>query len=267
MGEFDEEVVETDEPEEGETAPQDEEEEEIEEEEAPEPEEEPAQQGYMKRINKLTWQREEARREAAAAREMAAKLEAALGKVAQDKPPEPAKPNGPPLQEDFDNDQEWIDAYTNWKFDQREQDIKRAEEENKKRFEEQRDKETFAETAYRVNQAGAKKYADYEDVVFSIPIDQYTARAIFETGAPEDVVYYLGKHPDIAEKIAGLSTYKRAVEIGKIEANLSKPKKKSTSAPPPISPVRGKSEPAFDPDELLKTDPRKWIQLRNEGKI
>ena len=221
---------------------------------------------FKKRFDELTWQREQARREAEEAKALAAKLEAALGKAVQEKP-EKAKPTDAPKQEDFETDNEWIDAYTEWKWEQKEIKRQQQESESKVKREKERAQETFQQTAYRVNKAGGEKYEDYDEIMSSAIISLDTAQAIFETERPEDVAYYLGKHRDQAEKIASLSPYRQAVEIGKIEAKLSTPKKKTTKAPPPISPVKGKGPTSYDPDDLLSTNPAKWIQLRNEGKI
>lgn len=70
-----------------------------------------------------------------------------------------------------------------------------------------------------------------------------------------DVLYHLGSNPAEAARIARLSPLLQAKEIGRIEAALASapPVKRTTSAPPPISPVTPTSNgtPAYD-----TTDPR-----------
>jgi hypothetical protein len=106
-------------------------------------------------------------------------------------------------------------------------------------------------------EAARDKYDDFEQVAYNpkVPITNVMAESIQNSDIGPDVAYYLGTNIKEAERIARLSPILQAKEIGKIEAKLDSnpPVKKTTSAPPPISPVTARSAgvSAYD-----TTDPR-----------
>jgi hypothetical protein len=106
-------------------------------------------------------------------------------------------------------------------------------------------------------EAARDKYDDFEQVAYNpkVPITSVMAESIQNSEIGPDVAYYLGTNIKEAERIARLSPILQAKEIGKIEAKLDSnpPVKKTTSAPPPISPVTARSAgvSAYD-----TTDPR-----------
>ena len=93
----------------------------------------------------------------------------------------------------------------------------------------------------------AESVPDYEDVAHTAPISDSVADIIREAEAGPAVAYWLGKNRAEAERISGLSPRRQAIEIGRIEARLeaarSAPKAVS-NAPPPVSTVRGRANPA-----------------------
>lgn len=112
--------------------------------------------------------------------------------------------------------------------------------------------------AYREREEEAReKYDDFEQVAYNpkLPITDVMAETIQTSDIGPDVAYYLGTNLKEAERIARLSPYLQAKEIGKIEAKLavSPPVKRTTSAPAPITPVtaRVSGNPSYD-----TTDPR-----------
>ncbi len=100
------------------------------------------------------------------------------------------------------------------------------------------------------------------------------AQTIQASDVGPDVAYYLGTNVREAERIARLSPFLQAKEIGKIEAKLADNPlvRKSTSAPAPITPVtaRTSGNPAYD-----TTDPRsvktmstsEWIEAERQRQI
>lgn len=84
--------------------------------------------------------------------------------------------------------------------------------------------------------------------------------AVIDSGAPERVLYALGKDPDRAAGLLALSPTKLAFELVRI-ANTPPPSKPVSSAPPPIKPVTGSAKPP--PDEAaMSTD--EWMAWRNK---
>lgn len=189
----------------------------------------------LKRINKITYQREEARREAAAQKTRADELEAALKKAQEAAPTSVGKPKI----EDFDSDEEFYDSLTDWKLDQRDLKTKTQTEAERQKTAQQTAAEAYNATRESVNANGMKKYKDYKDVVFTMPADilnQEMAAALFETDAPEDIAYHLGKNLEEAARISKLPPIKKAIALGKISARLTT---KSTTNAPPDYPAEG----------------------------
>ena len=232
---------------------------------------------YEKRFAKLTYQREEAKRQWEAEKERAEKLQQLLDKAITKEEPPPERPVGKPKAEDFDTDEDFFDALTDWKLEQREKAVqekreqaKREEEQKKQEMTAQEREAEFRTNAIKMNQEGRGKYKDYEQVVFSLPSEVMTrqlAEAILDTDLSADIAYHLGKNPEEAGKIAQLSPTKQAIALGKIESRISNQKKEVSNAPPPINPLKGKDSDTLDPDEILERNPDEWIRLRNEGKI
>jgi hypothetical protein len=115
------------------------------------------------------------------------------------------------------------------------------------------DKITQTQTHAQVQQTWATKvtearstYADYDSVMEDaqdIPINQHVAEAIQTSDVGADVAYYLGKHPEEAERINGLPPLAAARAIGRIESRIEDVRSKQTKtsaskAPDPIKPVK-----------------------------
>lgn len=233
-------------------------EEEVEEEKAEVVDDTPA--WAKKRFDTLTFQREEARREAQAIKEERDALRQKLEEAAKSVPPQ-----GKPKLEDFETDEEYFDKLTDWKLETRE---KAQQEANARKQDEQSaevKQREFVDRVSKVNQSGNAKYKDYSEVIDSMPaevMDYELASLIVDTDAPEDIAYHLGKNPKEAARISGLPLHKKALALGRIEARLGD--KKTSNAPPPITPVKGKDTGAVNIDDL---SPEEYFRMRNEGKI
>ena len=93
-------------------------------------------------------------------------------------------------------------------------------------------------------------------------------RAVLEGDTPEKVLHYLGTNADVAEELAGLSATQVARRLDRIERKLSEPAEPKTStAPKPISPVRGSSREAGDlRDDLpLEEWNKRFNKMRRGG--
>ena len=102
------------------------------------------------------------------------------------------------------------------------------------------------------------KYADFDRVLGSVPLNDMTLEAIIDSDIGAEIGFFLGKNPDEARRIFKLPEKKMLREIGKLEARLSTPPPKpntSTNAPPPISPVQG---------EGALTGPKKLEDMNEE---
>ena len=123
--------------------------------------------------------------------------------------------------------------------------------------ERQRQQDAVVEAYFDREEQALGKYDDFKQVAYnpSLPITAEMAETIRASDQGPDVLYHLGSNPAEASRISKLSPLLQAKEIGRIEAALaaSPPVKRTTSAPPPISPVTPTSNgaPAYD-----TTDPR-----------
>lgn len=113
--------------------------------------------------------------------------------------------------------------------------------------------EAYADSEEKVRD----KYDDYDQVARNpnVPITEVMAEAIYASDVGPEVAYFLGSNVKEAARIAKLSPFMQAKEIGKIEAKLASdpPVKKTSNAPAPISPVTARSTGSTSHDT---TDPR-----------
>ncbi len=100
------------------------------------------------------------------------------------------------------------------------------------------------------------------------------AQTIQASDIGPDVAYYLGANPKEADRIARMSPYLQAKEIGRIEAKLvaDPPAKKTTSAPAPIKPVTARTSgaPAYDttdPRSIKTMSASEWIEAERQRQM
>ena len=125
-----------------------------------------------------------------------------------------------------------------------------------------------------ISEKGQDKYEDYSTVVFDkdLVLTQGMVETALLTDIAEDILYYLGKNPDISAAIGEMSALRAAKEIGKIEARLvaekkkpdekkadpPAPAKKLTQTPEPIDPVRSTGAIDKDPSQMSAKEYRAW---------
>ena len=171
----------------------------------------------------------------------------------------------PPMPDDFDNAAKYAEALAEQKAEALLRERQAAKEQA----------ETLA--AYHEREEAARgKYDDFQQVAYnpSLPVTEVMAQTIQASDAGPDIIYWLGTNPKEAARIAALSPFLQAKEIGRIEAKLAAdpPVKKTSTAPAPIAPVtaRTSSAPAYD-----TTDPRSvktmstsdWIEAERQRQI
>lgn len=217
-------------------------------EETPDPEPEEKPNRIQRRIDKLTREKYEARAEAAAAK---AKLEALEGVYGQGEPKEAEKPT----RKQFENDDAYIDALTDWKID--------------KRMGASQPKAEPVNNGWNDKIAEAeKKYDDWDDVIedsSDIKISKPVQEAIVLSDIGGDVLYYLAKNPKEAIRVSRMTPIAAAKAIGVIEANLGmtqqKPTKKTSNAPKPVKPVKPAAPQAKKVEDMT---PSEYAAFRNK---
>ena len=105
------------------------------------------------------------------------------------------------------------------------------------------------------------KYTDFAAVAQnpSLPVSNDMAHLIKTSDSGPDVLYHLGQNPALAAQIAQMPPIEAARAIGRIEALINTPKSRtSSSAPPPITPVKGGAGAMPDPSKMSQSEYRKW---------
>ena len=140
----------------------------------------------------------------------------------------------------------------------------------------QRQQAEVLESYHEREEEARNKYDDFEQVAYNprLPITQVMAETIQASEVGPEVAYYLGSNPKEADRIARLSPFMQAKEIGKIEAKLvdNPPVKKSSSAPAPIAPVTPRGGNArtldtTDPRSIKEMSTSEWIEAERQRQI
>jgi hypothetical protein len=220
-----------------------------------------------KRIGKLTkkWRTTERERDYERTKRVEAEQELAKLKAmipAEDKP----------RRDDFEDDEAFLEALADWKVESK---LRSHGEVVSKRVSEDTEKHAINEVAQEIEEIadrGSDKYQDYSDVVYDkdLVLNQNMLEAIIVSDVAEDILYYLGKNPDVSAAIGEMSPLKASKEIWKIEMELAKgktekkeeskpaPVKQVTKAPEPIVPPRQTGATEKDPSQMSPKEYRAW---------
>lgn len=257
---------------EGQDSSEDEESEEGKGEDGEKQEEKPKRKGgFERKIGKLTRQKSELERQN---RELAEKLAALEKPKAEDKPAK--SDDQKPRSEDFESFDEFTEALTDWKLDQRAKAQEAKDAEAKAKAETESRKQKAAEGWNDRVAEARKQFADYDEVLeeaADIDVPAELESALLEAGPA--VLYHLAKDPAEAERISKLPVQTALREIGKIEAKIAsqpaakeeepeptpKPKPKPSQAPRPAKPLGGSSGALIDDDDLPFDQ---WEKRRNK---
>jgi len=216
----------------------------------------------QRRIDAITAKFRAAERESAFKDTKIAELEEELRKAKQAVPPA----NKPKI-EDFETEADYLEALAEWKVERKLQEEREkflrenASEEEKTTIE-----QVYQELDKKMDK-GRKKYEDFDELVLDedLKISEPMLEAILLSDCAEDVLYYLGGHPDESADIAELESNVRiAYELGKIEERLNAPppRKKTTNAPEPITPVKTTGVTERNPEMMTPREYREWRERR-----
>jgi hypothetical protein len=227
--------------------------------------------GFRRRIEKLKGKLTDKEREAEYWREIALKNQA-TDKKEQPLPKDSLldTKSGKPKPDDFDTQEDFIEAVAEWKAEQKLQERDSKSRETQLKNEYQSKIQSFQKNA----KALAKQIDDYEDVleeVSDITLSLAVQDALLESDNGPELMYELAKNKSDFERINSLSPMQAMREIGRLEARLTSKKDSSkkevstTKAPPPANPVTAKAASAtkksiFDKD-LSQAD---YERLRRE---
>lgn len=112
--------------------------------------------------------------------------------------------------------------------------------------------ERFNETADKLVADGNKKHKDFTDALAALAseVGPFVTKgglpspfmeAVLEVAdKPTELLYHLGKNPELAEDLAGLSPLKLAKQLDRIEREIAdKAKPQNSTAPKPLAPIKG----------------------------
>ena len=194
----------------------------------PEEEAKPAEaDGVQRRINKITAEKYELRRQLEEERKRREELEAA--NPSKDKPPSLEDP-------DINYDQDkLVEKMVEYRLNQEKQKLSTGEP--------QPDPARVAKVeAFSSKLSEFKAEApDYESVVSQMPVSQDTSDAILVMENGPQVAYYLGKHLDVLDEVNSLSPVEKALRIKELSDSLTPAQPKITEAPAPVESVAGSS--------------------------
>ena len=243
------------------------------------------EQPIQERFGKMAEQRKaaEARAAAAEARATAAEREAQeLKSKAAPAAPETKieEVEAKPRRESFATEAEFTENLVDWSI--KKDRIERAAEAEKAREETERSK-VLADWQSRLTKAKSElpDYQEKIDAAASVTFSDQVRDAILESDVGPRILYHFAEHPEEAEALKGMTALAAVRRIGRLEAELTPPKKAATSlpeekrdvhvskAPAPISALKASSAPEnlVGSDGKFKGDFKQYKALRKEGKI
>lgn len=208
------------------------------------------------RIKQLADQRNQARTRASEAEQRAARaekqsatLQAQLAELQNRPKPREA--------EDYDTDSEYTEALIA-------ESVAAGEERALKRAADQalRERQEAAFEAWEEKTESIRQRApDFEDVVTNerLPVTEIMRDAIMAENNGPEVLYFLGKNPKEAGRIAKMQPLQQAAAIGRLAERVSAPTtKKTTTAPNPTKRLsgHGQTPPRASPDKMSNAEYR-----------
>jgi hypothetical protein len=199
-------------------------------------------------------------------------------KASQAQPAPTSEPVKEPLQDDFEDYEDYQKAHTQWNVKEtiRENDVSKWKESEKqtsehKAQERQADFEERADT-FKETTEDFEKVAKSPEMLRFYSDVPHIAEIVEGNEKGPEIAYYLGNNPNVAFDLARLSPLEAAVEVGKLEAKISKePKPRAVSqAPTPISPTGGGGQGGKEkaPNEMSDAEFATWrrgfIEKRNK---
>lgn len=233
----------------------------------------PKKGSLQDRINRATWEREEAKREAERERSRAASLEAEIARFReQAPPPEPARTapatfdgSPKPTLDQFDTYEGWIEAVADWRAEQKIQHL-RAEAQMR----DAQARELSARQSYHERESTfAQQTPDYVEAMTrakDLPLSASMQAAVLSSAHGPALAYFLATHPEdavqLAQETASLPASAAPVVRRLLESRIpaggaqSGPPSQGSrpSVPPPIKPVGSAPVVADPPIESLPVD-------------
>ena len=179
-------------------------------------------------------------------------------------PKEEPKPLDRPSIDDFESEDDYHIALADWRWEARERERLEREQREAAERQQREQSETINQAYWSMHNSGREKYTDYDSVIASAPLtNPMVGMAVARSELAADVSYYLGQHHEVASRLDQMDPIDAAREIGRIEAQLSKPQRKPVSEAPaspqrdpgatsrPATSSSGRN-PALSPEENIR---------------
>jgi len=178
--------------------------------------------------------------------------------------PAPAYDKPKPKMDDFDSIEEFTEALTDWKADEREWKGKLAAQQQA----------VLRDWTAR-KEAAQQAHADYDDVLeaaANVMLPPAHQRLFLESEQGAELAYQLARDPKELQKFAAMDPLQAARYFGKLEAQYSssdtpEAETRTSKAPKPIRPVGARSSGSAAPADLSKLSLADYRRLRESGKL
>lgn len=205
----------------------------------------------QKRINELTREKHEARRQAEQAARERDELRAELSRLRQPAAPDPAQDPA---------------AYVRHLAREEAQSLVESQQSQWRQSQEQQRFQSLAQqyaTREADYAASHPEYTEALEAFTSIAGDNQPelAEVLMTSDHGPAVVHYLGSHLDEAVNILAMPPYLAAAALARIEARVSAPKPKpTTNAPAPVPTLSGSAAVSKDPSKMTYAEYKKFRQ-------
>ncbi len=211
--------------------------------------------GFQKKIARLEDEKEYWRKKALGTKDRSLDEQSFDQKKAED------APANKPTPEDFETYDEYSEALTDWKVDEKLKKIEETRQTETKKSELKTSQETKVKQYEESVVDARSRYDDFDEVVedYDGPLTIGMQQALLDSELGADVAYYIAQNPKIGEKMAGMTLLQVNKEVGRIEARLenstgegkksAETTKKTSKSPPPITPVKGSSKSKKSPED------------------
>jgi hypothetical protein len=238
-------------------------------------EQQPKKKPLVEELVRTRHERQSARRDAEEANAKAARLEAELADLrarmeANQAMPAPKDPDPKPQRSQFVSDEDYQEALTDWKVDQKLAEQQREQQQARTEAFQQQLADNWTQ---RLELAKAE-LTDFDEVVGKSDIDMpnHLYVAIVESDMGPQLAYYLAQNPSEARLLKGMSQTSALRMLGKLEEQLAQASEKPASgkqqtatsaekkpettverskAPPPIEPLKDASGPVEKPTSQM----------------
>lgn len=223
---------------------------------------------YQRRINELTRDKHEARRQAERLEQVLKQQEELLQRLSPKETPQQAAPT-PPNAEDYVGGQfdprylQDMMAYTRESAKQEALQAVKQEYEQRQQYEQQVAQQQKLETA---EAAARAKYADYDGVIEQITSDPRLAQnptirqALLGLDNGPEIAYTLGKNLDVAYEIANMNPIQAGMKLAEI---VNRAPRRTSNAPTPIKPISATGNTPGNPKDYSQMSTEEYIAARN----